>query len=145
MCTKRKTHGVGENDETAEQPNKSLTDIILITPPPVNAKMWENYCLTNFGQRRGKRDLKHVQKYAKKLKEVGKNLNCPVLDLFEVFEKSEDKDFYCDGLHLSTLGNKLVFDALMELISKDLPSKAPLEEGKDIGLPLEEKIWSELC
>ena len=143
---KRKSHGAVpkfESNQESHQPvSSSPVDVILITPPPVDPQGWEDFCLKNYGERRGKRDLNHVKKYALKLKEVGKKLNCPVLDLFEIFEKSENKDFFYDGLHLSSLGNRLVFEGLMELVKKYFPSKSPEEEG---GVKLEEKLWSELC
>jgi hypothetical protein len=48
-------------------------------------------------------------------------------------------------LHLTEEGNRIVFDGIMDAIRSDLEHLLPLEEDGGVGVPLEEKLWSELC
>merc|ERR1719491_2312551 len=102
------------NKSNVESNTNNISDptfpIILITPPPVDVSMWDAFCLQNFGEKRGKRCNEHVYKYALKLKEIGNELNCSVLDLFEAFDGYDKRKLLCDGLHLNTLGNRLVYE-----------------------------------
>ena len=71
-----------------------------------------------------------------------------VVDTHKLLGGDKDRSFYgqylTDGLHLAEKGNRIVFDGIMDVIRSDLEHLLPLEEG-DVGVPLEEKLWSELC
>lgn len=57
--------------------------------------------------------------------------------------------YLVDGIHLTGEGNSLVYDGLMEVIREELGDRGvlPLVEGEegDGGVPLDQKLWSEMC
>ena len=122
--------------------------IILMTPPPVDDDQWkeelgsEDYDRTNENSRR----------YGEVVKKVAKKYaDCEVLDTWELLE-GHASHYSChlsDGLHLSESGNKLVYEGLMDLIKKKYPHLAPQQyiDGGYTGggIPVEEKLWDELC
>ncbi len=76
-------------------------------------------------------------------------MNCVVVDTFQLLDGDKDASVYgkylTDGLHLTEEGNRLVFDGIMGAIRTDLKHLLPMEDGDEFGVPLEEKLWSELC
>jgi lysophospholipase L1-like esterase len=122
--------------------------IVIMTPPPVDNEAWKNeleiedYDRTNEGAR----------KYGLQAQEVAKTFdNCSVLDTWELLGGNTSKfsGYLCDGLHLSDSGNRLVYEGLMELIKREYPHLAPEEcvdgEYQNGGMPVEEKLWGDLC
>jgi lysophospholipase L1-like esterase len=59
------------------------------------------------------------------VKRVGKEMNCPVLDAFDLLGGDESVEHYGqhlrDGLHLSDSGNELVCEGLMRFLQMDHP------------------------
>lgn len=82
--------------------------IILITPPPLNEVQWNKRCEEQGGKLNRTNELAH--RYSNCIKEVGKELDIAVADLWsEITDKSikESKDlsnFFLDGLHLNGNG-----------------------------------------
>ncbi|OCT48300.1 Isoamyl acetate-hydrolyzing esterase 1 like protein [Cladophialophora carrionii] len=112
------------------------TQVILITPPPV-----DEYQL-------GGRDrtAEHTAKYARAALQIGQDCGLPVLDLWTIFmrragwtEGSTDAlagskdaprsevlgDLLIDGLHLTAKGYDVVFYELVKVIEQELPGQMP--------------------
>ena len=121
--------------------------IILMTPPPIHDETWKTYKGANYYPRKNE----EVRKYGLEAKQVAKELNCPVVDTWELLggDKPGYEKHLCDGLHLSESGNELIHEGLMKLLKKDYPDLSPraFVDGKYIGggIPVEEKLWDELC
>ena len=96
--------------------------------------------------------------YGEKIKTVGEELGCGVVDTFAALgghgKVEQYRENLVDGLHLSTRGNILVYQALMQLIEKDFPQLAPTKDnnnngegllghGKEVGVALDQKLWDE--
>lgn len=90
-----------------------------------------------------------AKSYGDKAKEVGKAHNCKVLDAWDALEGGTSPGTYgkylSDGLHLNAAGNRKLYDALLDLIKREHPDLAPMEEGATKGIPLEGRLWDELC
>ncbi len=118
--------------------------IILMTPPPFDAATWD---LNKPLPESGSRSNQAARAYGQFVKQAGAELHCPVLDVFE--EMGGDGEDYgqylSDGLHLNGEGNTKLYQGLMELIRRELPDLAPMEDEGTTGLPMEEKLWTELC
>jgi len=128
--------------------------IILFTPPPVDVDAW-------YAERGEPKDKERVNDrandnaklYGDIVKGVAKQVKCSVLDVFDILGGNDSVDEYGkhlrDGLHLSESGNVLVYEGLMEQIGKDYPHVMPMTDGQgkygESGIPLEEKLWRELC
>ena len=98
----------------------------------------------------------HVaEEYGNSVKEIAKEFQrTSVLDAFTLLGgNTNDTDVYGkhlrDGLHLSGSGNTLLYEGLMKLIQTEYPELAPMLDGDGrygtTGVPLEEKLWGELC
>jgi lysophospholipase L1-like esterase len=122
--------------------------IILFTPPPVHEEMWAAFKEAETSDRTNAR----AREYGDKVKQVGAELDCHVVDTWEVLsggmDKNEFSKYLSDGLHLNESGNRLVYQAFMELLQEKYPQLAPMEDGEgkwgEAGIPLEEKLWQEL-
>jgi isoamyl acetate esterase len=102
--------------------------IFVLTPPPVDEVAWADY----FGAQES---------------------NCHFVDTWSLLEGETDnrKAYLSDGLHLNLEGNKQVYKGLMEVIKAETPHLYPMADndgdgryGKS-GVPLQEKLWRELC
>jgi isoamyl acetate esterase len=112
------------------------TQVILVTPPPVDEWQLDG----------PDRTAKHTAKYAAAARELGAELQVPLLDLWTIFMHkagwkegwtgalpgSKDAprntvlgDLLSDGLHFTELGYNLMFDELVTLISQRLPDHVP--------------------
>ncbi|OLY77617.1 Isoamyl acetate-hydrolyzing esterase 1-like protein [Smittium mucronatum] len=123
-----------------------LSNILLISPPPISECMWEKELL-NFGVSLNKSNSL-TKKYAQVTVEVGKEKKIPTIDLWNIFmddisysrslkfgtpqldnieaQNFEDasygfKDLLIDGLHLSKTGNDRLFELVVEKISECFP------------------------
>ncbi|KAF2100760.1 SGNH hydrolase [Rhizodiscina lignyota] len=118
--------------------------LIIITPPPVN-----EYQTWITDQAKGytiaRRSAEHTKEYADAAREVGKDLNIPVLDLWRLIMlkagwKPDDDplpgsriapenpiliQMLRDGLHLSPAGYKVLHEGMMELIRRVWPDQVP--------------------
>jgi lysophospholipase L1-like esterase len=131
--------------------------IILLTPPPVDEEAWARWREIETSDRSN-----HVtQKYGDKVKAVAdKHAKCSVVDTWTLLEGDRDlndngiyprSQYLSDGLHLNENGNRKIFQGLMETLSRDFPDILPMSdsdgEGRygTTGVPLEGKLWRELC
>jgi lysophospholipase L1-like esterase len=122
--------------------------IILFTPPPLHEGMWAAFKESETSDRTNAR----AREYGNKVKQVGAELDCHVVDTWDVLSgganESEFGKYLSDGLHLNESGNRLVYQAFMELLQKKYPHLAPMEDGEGkwgkAGIPVEEKLWQEL-
>lgn len=128
----------------------SLPDfpIIIMTPPPIDEQAWKEYLgLFDYYDRRN--DV--ARKYGLEAKRIAKELDCTVLDTWELLggdSPGYGKHLF-DGLHLSESGNELIHEGLMRLLKEKYTDLSPQEfvDGKYVGagVPVEEKVWEELC
>jgi len=127
----------------------SQCPIILMTPPPVYEPAWASYK----GVEVSTRQNENVRQYGEAIKQLGPELNCEVIDAWVLLGGDSDDRMghLTDGVHLSESGNRHIYDAVMNLIRQQYPHLAPMEEddgeGKHgkIGIPAEEKLWTEMC
>ena len=131
-----------------ESPTREFP-IILLTPPPVDEVAWKTFKHLPTSNRTNQR----ARMYGDRVKQVAKDLHCPVIDTWELLEGNSDErsKYLADGLHLQENGNRLIYQAVMDLIRNQYPKLAPMAdddgEGKygSSGIPVEEKLWGELC
>lgn len=82
--------------------------VILITPPPLNEVQWSKHTTEQGGKLN--RSSESAHRYANCTKDVGKELNIPVADLWsEIMNKSNNEgqdlsNYLLDGLHLNSNG-----------------------------------------
>lgn len=133
--------------------------VVLVAPPPVNEVQWKERC-----EERGNpldRSNELTKEYANAVKDVAKQHNVPVVDLWteitnqvSVHSGNEKplsngktshrdlSDFLYDGLHLNALGNQVLYQMLMETIKTELPEihpdNLPLELPEFFDVPQQE-------
>ncbi|KIX03896.1 uncharacterized protein Z518_07449 [Rhinocladiella mackenziei CBS 650.93] len=112
------------------------TNVVLIVPAPVDE--WQLAT--------GERKAATTAKYASACREVGQELNLPILDLWTIFmlkagwkEGSTDAligskaapqnqvlgELLSDGLHFTPAAYRLVFEELVKIIQNELPDQVP--------------------
>ncbi|KAH9546861.1 hypothetical protein CY35_11G003700 [Sphagnum magellanicum] len=102
--------------------NSETTVVVLITPPPVGDEAWIAFCRANYGkQPEAPPDrLNEVTKlYAEACKEVAKEAGVPVIDVWSVFQQTQNwrQAYLSDGLHLTPGGNRIFFDELVNVLN----------------------------
>lgn len=119
-----------------ESPNYSPhTNVILVTPAPVDDIMWEA-SLTAVNQTLN-RSNNVTKEYAQACVEVGKALDIPVVDLWseihcqvegtcELHESDQLQDYLMDGLHLKRMGNEVLYKSIMDAVARYYPQLHPL-------------------
>lgn len=118
-------------------------EILLITPPPVN-----EYQLTIRDALKGytapQRTAANTRRYADACREVGQEINRPVVDLWHAFMRkagwrngdplagSKDvernevlESLFLDGLHLSPAGYRVMYEEVMKVIKDKIPDQYP--------------------
>ena len=130
--------------------SSQVPPIVLITPPPVFSPKWEDFCKTH-GRDKSDRTNEASRQYGLAMRSVGKELKCETLDTWTLLggDAQGYERYLTDGLHLSEEGNKAIYEGLMKLVEDTIPNLAPMTEGEgrygDVGVPLCEKLWTELC
>ena len=128
--------------------------VVLMTPPPVDIDAWyKERGMPSGGQPNNSRANENAKLYGEMVKQVGKDLNCSVLDVFALLGGNGSVDQYGkhlrDGLHLSESGNELVYQGLMKLIQEEHAHLMPMMDGNGKygtqGVPLEGNLWREMC
>jgi lysophospholipase L1-like esterase len=131
--------------------------IILMTPPPVEEEAWAKWREIETSDR-----FNHVaREYGKRIQAVAqKHTKCSVVDTWTLLEGdrafNDDgvfprSQYLSDGLHLNEHGNRKIFQGLMEVLSTDFPDILPMSDSDGdgrygtTGVPLEEKLWRQLC
>mmetsp|Transcript_10741 Transcript_10741/g.15326 ORF Transcript_10741/g.15326 Transcript_10741/m.15326 type:complete len:255 (-) Transcript_10741:49-813(-) len=125
------------------------TPIILITPPPLDEKAWDKYCREEFDNL-SPRSNEQSKLYGERVKLVAYEMGCSIVDSFSLLGGNDGVSAYgeCleDGLHLSAKGNELLYDGLMDVITRDFPHLAPkVNEDDSTGIALEGAQWKDLC
>lgn len=117
--------------------------IIVMTPPPLHGEAWAKF--KGMANRTNERHLR----YGSIVKEVAKNCDCSVLDVWALLEGNTSSDIYghylTDGLHLNEKGNRKLYQGLKDLIRNEYPDIVPQCDGSITGIPLKGKRWDELC
>jgi len=121
--------------------------VLLMTPPPVDGLAWKAFLNTPELTRTNE----NSKAYGDAVKEVASELRCPVVDLWTLMNGAEKSRslFLCDGLHLNEKGNRQVYNGIMDVLQSQFPDITPMTDGDgkygSRGIPLEEKLWTELC
>ncbi|KAF8945064.1 hypothetical protein BGZ47_003299 [Haplosporangium gracile] len=118
-----------------DSPNYSPdTQIILITPAPVDTEMWAaSLAAVNLPLDRSNNV---TQQYAHACAEVGEELHVPVVDLWSdidcqiqgtcnLHESNRLPDFLMDGLHLKRLGNEVLYKGVLNTVAHHYPHLHP--------------------
>jgi len=98
------------------------------------------------------RSNENAKLYGARVLQLAKELDCAVVDTFNILggNHEEGEKFYgkylTDGLHLNEEGNRLVYRGIMDALKSKSDYAHLLPSTEDGGtVPLEEKLWSELC
>lgn len=102
------------------------TQILLLTPPPVDEDRWEAHCLARGRELDRKNEVTRL--YAQACLGVGKTMDVPVVDVWKLLggaDLTEVAPNLGDGLHLSPQGNLLVCEAVLRAIEEYYPDLVP--------------------
>eukprot|EP01117_Protostelium_nocturnum_P008215 TRINITY_DN2931_c0_g1_i2.p1 TRINITY_DN2931_c0_g1~~TRINITY_DN2931_c0_g1_i2.p1 ORF type:complete len:195 (-),score=48.48 TRINITY_DN2931_c0_g1_i2:29-613(-) len=107
--------------QNLKQDNDNKVAVFLFTPPPINEEAWIQSMKSRASSSdvidRSDRSDEEVKKYADCVLEVASITGAYPVDLYGEMKKSSDwKNYLEDGLHLSSLGNKFLFENLMKSI-----------------------------
>ena len=127
------------------------TEVILVTPPPVDDQCWlaerkqtfkafnTNATEEEVGAVSLDRTNEITRTYAAALRSVAQEVKCPLVDLYESMQASSEgessdvphRKYFSDGLHFSEAGNDFMFRALRKTIKQHLPTLTPftIEKG----------------
>ncbi len=87
----------------------SISNIVLIAPPPTNPVMWAACAPEKYGvppTTLPDRSNEHTGLYAARCVMLGKELSIPCLDLWTLIQKDPDwRSLLVDGLHFNAAGN----------------------------------------
>lgn len=123
--------------------------VVLISPPPIDEEAWK------MTQKQDESDRSNdaARQYGIAAREVAiswDSSNTCFVDSWEALEGSDiaRSKYLCDGLHLNEPGNEKLHEALVQAIQETFPQLSPMTDGNgrygSIGIPLEEKLWTEL-
>ncbi|CAN1283803.1 GDSL esterase/lipase At5g45920, partial [Linum perenne] len=116
--------------------------VLFITPPPIDEESRLKYMDNPSGQ--PERTNQVAGEYAKGCIDVAKECGCPVIDLWTKMQQSTNWQTSClsDGLHLTQLGNKIVFEEVVKKLEENglspetLPFDLPVFSDVDFKDPL---------
>ncbi|BGP53680.1 isoamyl acetate-hydrolyzing esterase [Rhodotorula sphaerocarpa] len=102
------------------------TQLLLITPPPVDANTRNADLANRHPPRQPDRDSERTRRFAEAVKEVALASKLPVLDAWGLIDQAAARDggldkYLNDGLHLTADGYQVVTDGLFQLIGTELP------------------------
>ncbi|GAA6029483.1 hypothetical protein JCM8097_003702 [Rhodosporidiobolus ruineniae] len=103
------------------------TKIVLITPPPVDGNKRAADLLARDPPRQPDRDVARTREFARAVEEVAKEVGSPSVDVWTAIDEAAKEDggkldrFLSDGLHLTPAGYRVVTDAIIATIERDLP------------------------
>ena len=139
--------------------------IIVMTPPPVHEESWAAFKGVEISTRKNN----NIRRYGHVVKEVVSELqrqqhpkSCyyEVLDIWELLNGASSEDpnnerivkYVTDGVHLNEDGNRIIYDGIMNLLKEKFPHVLPMDDsdgdgkyGINGGIPVEEKLWTEMC
>ncbi|CAN8245958.1 unnamed protein product [Cochlearia groenlandica] len=121
------------------------TVVILITPPPIDEEARLKYPYIENMSGLPERTNEAAGLYAKACVAVAKECRIPCIDLWSKMQQIPNWQTEClwDGLHLSRVGNKVVFEEVAKKLKEegigadDLAVDLPLIEDVDPNKPLE--------
>jgi isoamyl acetate esterase len=109
--------------------SRHISSIILITPPPVSEPDRIAHVLATYNVNLDAPERTHdaAGQYANAVVRLGAELDVPVVNLWQEFQKKENwaRDLLCDGLHLTPKGNTLVGNLVLECINTNFSSLQP--------------------
>ncbi len=79
---------------TYETKNHNHVPIILFTPPPAASKAWDHYCTVTSPRSLSQRSNEKVREYGMKVKEIGKEMDCVVVDSFPLLGGDHNEEHY---------------------------------------------------
>lgn len=102
------------------------TQILLITPPPVDAEKRNAELASRNPPRVPDRDAENTRRYAEAVKEVGRERGVAVVDTWTPINELAEKEggferYLSDGLHLTGEGYGVVTAAITAAITEHLP------------------------
>ena len=141
--------------------------IIVMTPPPVHEDSWAAFKGVEVSTRKNN-NMRHYGHIVKELvselqhQQEGQGQehykSCyQVLDIWELLngassDPKERAKYVTDGVHLNEDGNRIVYEGIMNLLKDKFPHLLPMDDtdgdgkyGKNGGIPVEEKLWTEMC
>ena len=127
--------------QTIKSCGDGSTRVLLITPPPCDAKAWQESM-----ERQGKapmgaqpnRESSVTAKYAAYCMSVGEAMEVATLDLHSLMCNAPDTDYRTlleDGLHPNNAGEEHIFKLILGAIQRNFPELAP-GKFEDGPLPL---------
>mmetsp|Transcript_60613 Transcript_60613/g.148707 ORF Transcript_60613/g.148707 Transcript_60613/m.148707 type:complete len:287 (+) Transcript_60613:115-975(+) len=137
-----------ESENSNKATGSTKVSIILFSPPPVDQVKWRRE-LGLYEHFDRSNDV--ARQYGLAVQEVANELGCPFLDAWALLGGNQNVETYSqhlsDGLHLSTSGNRLLFDGLMDLIRTELPHLLPskTDDSLEQGIQINDALWSDLC
>jgi len=103
--------------------NPTPCRIIIVGPPPICDAQHRVFALEKWGIEASRTNA-NTTRYAQCAVDVGRELGIPVLDLLPaILAVSADngREYLSDGLHLSPLGQKFVYENLLSIIAEHFP------------------------
>lgn len=95
-------------------------NILLITPTWYYLKEFEKFLNSISTPLTGK-DFEKAKVYADKVLAIAKDFNVDCLDFFDISSKYQPLEkLFCDGIHLSREGARLLFDNIMPLLDRKI-------------------------
>lgn len=98
--------------------------IIMLTPTPVDDKMWAQRMLEEENIAVPDRCYQTTLKYTEVVRQVAQQNNLPLVDVWNEMVDQKEK-YLMDGLHLNREGNDLVFELLMGCVKDNYPELYP--------------------
>lgn len=101
----------------------SKDKIILITPTWYHHEAFAEYC-KSMQMPALVKDFEQAKRYRDAILNIAKDHDLSVLDFFDISSKHQPlADLFCDGIHFSRTGAKLLYDSLMPIIEKKIEAK----------------------
>ncbi|CAM8972324.1 unnamed protein product [Rhodiola kirilowii] len=128
--------------------------VVLITPPPVDEEGRKEYAISLYGEKAmelPERTNEVTGFYAKTCVELAAEMGIPSIDLWSMMQKTEGWQKKClsDGLHLTEIGNGLVYQQLQKVFNENwhdaasMPFDFPHHSLIDANHP--EKAFAQYC
>jgi len=112
-------------------------NIVLIETPWVDGPAYLKYVNETYPEKNLVQPTRNEQLaaiYAQTVSNVGKEMNCPTIPLYEKMKNySNDSDLLSDGLHFGTRGNSILADFIEKFIKDNLKVKTQLPDWKDLS------------
>lgn len=105
-------------------------NIVMITPTWYHLGEFEKFLISLSIPKTGK-DFDKAKKYADAVLQIAKDFDIDCMDFFDTSSQYQPLEtLFCDGIHLSRTGAKLLFDNLMPILERKIESnlKKPLSE-----------------